>query len=128
MAGPDDARAEIEALFAERAAALVRGDAAYFRRLLDPAFLYTNASGAVFGREDYVAFYLESGRAKWRSQEWAELEVRVAGDVAVATALLRDRAAFDGAELDARFRTTQVFVRRDGAWRYLAGHTSAAKG
>lgn len=128
MADEAAVRAEIEALFAVRAAALVRADADYFRRLLEPAFVYTNASGAVFGREDYLAFYLESGRARWRSQEWAELEVRLAGGVAVATALLRDRAAFDGVSLDAHFRTTQVFVRRDGEWRYLAGHSSAAEG
>jgi len=124
----DAARAEIAALFAARAEALVRSDVAYFRRLLAGEFRYTNASGAVFGRAGYLAFYLESGRAKWRSQEWDELDVQVHGDVAIATCRLHDRATFDGQALDARFRTTQVFVRREGEWRYVAGHTSAAEG
>lgn len=126
MAGPEAARAEIAALFAARAGALVRGDAAYFRELLAGEFRYTNASGAVFDRAGYLAFYLESGRAKWRSQEWEDLDVQVHGEVAIATCRLHDRATFDGTPLDARFRSTQVFVRRDGAWRYVAGHTSAA--
>lgn len=128
MTGDEATRAGIEALFAARAAALVRGDAAYFRELLAGEFRYTNASGAVFDRAGYLAFYLESGRAGWQSQEWDELEVQAHGDVAVATCRLHDRATFDGEPLDAHFRTTQVFVRRDGAWRYVAGHTSAAEG
>ena len=124
----DAVRAEIEALFAARAEALVRGDAAYFRRLLADEFRYTNASGAVFDRAGYLAFYLESGRARWEWQEWDDLEVQVHGDVTVATCRLHDRATFDGEALDARFRSTQVFARRDGEWRYVAGHTSAAEG
>lgn len=126
MTPVEAARAEIAALFAARAEALVRGDAGYFRRLLAAEFRYTNASGSVFDRAGYLAFYLESGRAKWRSQEWDELDVQVHGDVAVATCRLHDVATFDGEPLDARFRSTQVFARRDGAWRYVAGHTSAA--
>lgn len=122
----ESVRDEIAALFAARAEALVRGDAEYFRRLLVEDFRYTNASGAVFDRAGYLAFYLESGRAKWRSQEWEDLDVQVLGDVAIATCRLHDVATFDGEPLDARFRTTQVFARRSGEWRYVAGHTSAA--
>ena len=119
---------EIAGLFAARAEALVRGDAEFFRRLLDEDFRYTNASGAVFDRAGYLEFYLESGRARWQSQEWDELDVRLAGDVAIATCRLHDRAMFDGAALDARFRSTQVFVKRDGEWRYLAGQTTSCDG
>jgi hypothetical protein len=122
------ASAEIAALFAARAEALVRGDAGFFRRLLDEEFRYTNASGAVFDRAGYLVFYLESGRARWQSQEWDELDVQVHGDVAVATCRLHDRATFDGEALDARFRSTQVFARRDGEWRYVAGHTTSCEG
>jgi ketosteroid isomerase-like protein len=118
---------EIAALFAARADALVRGDAGFFRRLLDEDFRYTNASGAVFDRAGYLEFYLESGRARWQSQAWDELDVRLVGDVAIATCRLHDRATFDGAELDARFRSTQVFVKRDREWRYVAGQTTATE-
>lgn len=123
-----EVRAEIAALFAARADALVRGDTAYFRELLAGEFRYTNASGVVFDRAGYLAFYLQSGRARWQSQEWDDLDVQVHGSVAVATCRLHDRATFDGEPLDARFRSTQVFARRAGAWRYVAGHTSAAEG
>ena len=121
------AHEEIAALFAARAEALVRGDAGFFRRLLDEEFTYTNASGAVFDRAGYIEFYLESGRARWQSQEWDELAVRLVGGVAVATCRLHDRATFDGTELDARFRSTQVFVKRGGEWRYLAGQTTSCE-
>lgn len=127
-ARPGAAHEEIARLFAARAEALVRGDVAYFRRLLDESFRYTNASGAEFDRDGYLAFYLESGRAKWRSQEWTGLRVERCGDVAIATCVLHDAASFDGVPLDARFRTTQVFANRDGGWRYLAGHTTAVEG
>jgi ketosteroid isomerase-like protein len=125
MTAHESARAEIARLFAARADALVRGDAAFFRRLLDEGFRYTNASGAVFDRAGYLAFYLESGRARWQSQQWDDLDVRVHGDVAVATCRLHDRATFDGEPLDARFRSTQVFVKLEGDWRYVAGQTTS---
>lgn len=128
MASEAAAREEIAALFAARADALVRGDADYFRAMLDEDFRYTNASGAVFDRDGYLEFYLESGRARWQSQEWDELDVHLIGGVAVATCRLHDRATFDGAELDAYFRSTQVFVKRGGEWRYVAGQTTACEG
>lgn len=121
-------REEINRLFAARAEALVRGDAGFFRQLLDEEFRYTNASGAVFDRAGYLEFYLESGRARWQAQEWDDLRVQFVGDVAIATCRLHDRATFDGAVLDARFRSTQVFVKRGGQWRYLAGQTTACEG
>lgn len=119
---------EIAALFAARAEALVRGDAGFFRRLLAEEFRYTNASGVAFDRAGYIDFYIESGHAKWQSQEWDELEVQLIGGVAVATCRLHDRATFDGTALDARFRSTQVFVKRGGEWRYVAGQTTACEG
>src|SRR6187401_373038 len=101
MASEAAAREELAALFAARAEALVRGDAEFFRRMLDEDFRYTNASGVVFDRAGYLQFYLESGRAAWRSQEWDELDVQLIGGVVVVTCRLHDRATFDGAELDA---------------------------
>jgi hypothetical protein len=52
-----------------------------------------------------------------------ELAVRGYGDVAVVTCRVHDVGTWDGEAFQAVFRSTQVYVRRGGAWVYVAGQT-----
>lgn len=115
---------EMQALLDARAAALVRGDAAFFREFLADEFVYTNAGGTVFDKAGYIEFFLVSGDMRWRSQEIDDFRVRGHGDVAIVTCRLRDRAEFRGQAIDGRFRSTLVFRRRGDAWLCLAGHAT----
>jgi ketosteroid isomerase-like protein len=114
-------------LAALRAAALVNRDSATIEGMLAADFVYTNSSGTVMTREQYLQTYVKSPDVFWHSQELAAVQVRVCDNVAVLTARVHDRATFaTGQVLDAHFRTTQVYLHvGHGDWKYLAGHTSS---
>ena len=116
---------ELRDLLIARSAALVRRDIDALRQILADDFVYTNASGEVFDKAEYLDFYIVSGRMKWQSQDLDDVRIRSCGSVSVLTCRIHDRATFDGNELDAHFRSTQVFVKHADGWRYLAGQTTA---
>jgi ketosteroid isomerase-like protein len=116
---------ELRELLAARTAALVAGDVDALQGILADDFVYTNASGVVFDKTAYLALYVTSGDMRWQSQELDDIRVRVHGSAAVVTCRIHDRASFRGTGFDAWFRSTQVFARQAGRWRYVAGQTTA---
>ena len=115
---------ELSVAVRARLAALIARDRAALENLLVPAFRYTNASGRVFGRDAYITTYALDSAVVWSSQAFSDVCITLCGDVAVLTALIRDVARFGDRPLDASFRTTQVYRREGGVWKYVAGHTS----
>ncbi len=126
-AAPAAAVAEhVESIARERSRALVARDIATLERILAPQFVYTNASGVLTDKQAYLA-RVGTPRVQWISQELSDVQVRVVGDTAVLTAAVHDRATFDGEPLDARFRSTFVYVRSASGWICVAGHTSPVR-
>lgn len=82
--------------------------------------------------EDYV--YTASGQGRWSRQRWMdavaiydlerfaflEVDVRAYGDVAVVLSRYEQEAAIAGNPRGGEFLLTDVWVRRDGAWRVVA--------
>ena len=118
---------ELRELLAARTAALAAGDVDALQGILADDFVYTNASGVVFDKAAYLAFYVTSGDMRWQSQELDDIRVRVLGSAAVVTCRVRDRASFRGARFDAWFRSMQVFVNQAGRWRCVAGQSTAVE-
>ena len=92
--------------------------------LLHPDFVYVNAGGHKLNKAGYIHVGCTSGKMVFRSQKVSELEVRQAGDVAVATMTLDDQFALDGREITATFRSLCVFTKKDGRWLWAAGQTA----
>jgi hypothetical protein len=108
-----------------RALALVRRDAGAMEALLSSDFVYTNSSGIVMGKREYIEAYVLAPSVSWKRQNLTAEHVTIVGDTAIVVGRVRDEARFGDFTLDAEFRTTQVYRRTDGSWRYLAGHTSS---
>ena len=106
----------------QRADALVRRDVAALDAMLAKDFVYTNSSGRVLRKEDYIQVVIS---ATWVSQQLSDVSVRLFGTTAVLTGKVHDVADFDGFELNADFRTTQVYIQEGDGWIYAAGHTSS---
>jgi ketosteroid isomerase-like protein len=111
-----------------RAAALVRRDADIIASLLSSDFVYTNSSGVLFNKREYIDAFVIDPAVVWRGQQLQVHEIRMIGDIAVVVGRVHDEATFAGLLLDAEFATTQVYHRHNGRWLYLAGHTSSIKG
>ena len=105
-----------------------RGDAARMTDILADDFTYTDASGVSCDRDEYVASYVGSPDLVWLAQESSEPTIRVFGDAAIVTLDVHDRATWQGQPFEGDFRSLFVYVRRDGAWRCVAGQTTSRQG
>jgi len=115
---------EIRAVLTAKADALVRRSATDLERLLDPGFLYVNAGGRVFDRDDYVATYCSSGRVVFRRQKIVELLVRKFPAFVVASMVVDDAFEVGDRAVEQRFRSLCVFHRGEPGWLWASGQTS----
>ena len=98
-----------------------RGDVDSLEQFLAPEFLAVEANGAYVPRAAVLARARAQADAnRVHVRELRELYVRTFGDAGIVRGVLELRGVRDGAVVAARFRFTDVWIRRDGAWR-IAG-------
>jgi hypothetical protein len=118
---------QIVAAVRDRSRALVEKDVPALERMLAETFVYTNASGAVLTKDEYLDAYVRNADVRWELQELADLRVDAYGDAAVVLARVHDVFVAPGmGRFDGFFRTTFVFVREGVDWRCVAGQTTTA--
>jgi ketosteroid isomerase-like protein len=118
----DDAKA-VAALDTEYQAAVKKNDAATMDRILADDFILVTGRGKVYNKADL----LKSARDKeavYEHQEDTEQTVRVWGDTAVITALLRVEGTQGGKAFDYKLWFSDTYVRTPGGWRYVFGQAS----
>ena len=120
----DTATAEVREAEQRRCRALVENDLAAIATLVRDDMVHIHATGAV----DHKTQYMDglANRIRFERADRHDLNVRVFGDVAVATGSL-DQAIVNrttGARTEATFTTTQVWVREGGEWAQASFHAS----
>jgi ketosteroid isomerase-like protein len=124
--GPtNDDRTVLVRLAQVRSDALVARDEGALTSILAEGFIYTNASGEVLDRAQYLERYVRSPSVRWHAQELEDVAVHRFGETALLTARVHDRATFGTQELDAWFRSTFVYVKTANGWQCVAGHSSS---
>lgn len=126
---PDkDERARQELIQLERdiGAANVRRDADFFERVEADEFVFTDSSGGVTTKKEDVASVRgpASPDSRLLSYDVDDLKVMLYGDTAVVTGRSTLKGVNKGQEWTSQSRFTDVFVRRDGRWQIVAGHSS----
>lgn len=116
----DSVRAVLEA----KAAALVTKSPDILDRMIDPAFLYVNALGNKFSKEEYIATYCRSGAIKFLNQRLSNIEVIDYGDFAVVSLTIEDHIIEQGQLSRGHYRSLCVFRNDNGRWIWVAGQTS----
>jgi len=121
----DSVEEELIKLENEWAEAWVKRDVAFFERVEADDYTYTSSSGEVWTKAKDLAFVksLKPGRAGY-SQVIAEMDVRVYGDVAVVTGRDVIKETREGKEITRQERWTNTWVKLDGRWQCVAGHSS----
>lgn len=111
---------EILRLENERRRALVEQDFAALAELFAEDVVYTHSTGAVQDKAAYLA-YVQAGTFKFLSIDRGDLTIRFIGDVAISTGTMTNTIAVAGTPQTMSIETmvTQVFVKRDGAWRHV---------
>jgi ketosteroid isomerase-like protein len=114
-----DMTIEEEVLSAEaaRCAAVAAADAGAMQELLHEDYVHVTGGGATMDREQYIACVGETARVHERH----DLVVRIFGDAAVVQGPLDNRMSTpDGGVRLIEAFVTQVVVRQDGGWRFVA--------
>jgi len=118
-----DLETHIAELDTEYQAAVERNDAATMDRILADGFTLVTGLGKVYTKEDLLE-EARSGRVVYEHQDDSEQTVRVWGDTAVITALLRAKGTDDGKPFEYKLWFSDTYVRTPGGWRYAFGQAS----
>jgi ketosteroid isomerase-like protein len=126
-ATPEEDRRTVAALDTEFQAAVTRHDAAVIDRIQHPDMVLVLGDGRVYTKADH----LQAAREKKilyeiQDEEPGTQTVRVLGDTAVVTALLRIKGSSEGVAFDRRLWFSDTYVRTPNGWRYVFGQASTA--
>jgi ketosteroid isomerase-like protein len=125
----DRTKAELKQLERDIGRANVERDAAFFERVEADEFVFTDSGGGLTTKKEDVDSVRKPANPDVRllAYDVDDMQVRVYGETAVVTGRVTMRQNVKGEERTGRTRFTDVFVRRDGRWRLVAGHSSRIK-
>ena len=125
VASSDEDRRAVAALDTEFQAAVKRHDAATIDRIQHPDMVLVLGDGRVVTKADHVqAARKKTIRYEIQDEEPGTQTVRVLGDTAVVTALLRLKGTSEGQPFDRRVWFSDTYVRTPEGWKYFFGQAS----
>ena len=116
-------RSIVSALDTEYQLAVQNNDAETMDRILADDFILVLGDGKTFTKSDLLA----SARNKdeiYEYQEDTQQTVRIWGDTAVVTALLRSKGTTHGEPFEHKLWFSDTYVRTPSGWRYAFGQAS----
>jgi ketosteroid isomerase-like protein len=115
----------VAALDTEFQAAVKHHDVATIDRIQHPHMVLVLGDGRVFTKADHLQAAREKKiRYEIQDEEPGTQTVRVLGDTAVVTALLRIKGTSEGAPFDRRLWFSDTYVRTPEGWKYFFGQAS----
>jgi len=117
--------AELMQLERDIGQANINRDKAFFERVEADEFIFTDSGGGLTTKaEDVASLDKPPGEYKLVSYEVDEMKVAVYGNTAVVTGRTTTVSRGKDREVTGKSRFTDVFVKRDGRWQLVAGHSS----
>src|SRR5213082_3190120 len=115
---------EQEIIKLEQAAtdAQFKKDRPALERFLADDYLYTHSNRSVLNKTQEIAESMSSD-VQWTDSKFADLKVRIFGDVAVLTGQQTIQGAAKGSVPGPR-RITDIFVKRSGRWQWAGGQAT----
>lgn len=102
-------------------------DTATIKSLITDDFTLITNSAKVYDAQEFLADVGDRDIA-WQTNDPESVSVRVYNDdCGVVTAILHQKFTYHSKDYDYRVRFTDTWVKRDGQWRYAAGHASLMK-
>ena len=105
----------------EFADAIVKNDLEGLGRVVTDDWIIIDPNGEIVDRARFFEV-IKSGALTHDMMESEDFRVRVYGDGAVVTAITSTKGKFMGQEFSTHERATDVFVMRDGRWRWVLTH------
>ena len=98
--------------------AMVRNDAAFFRRILAPNFVYTE-DAVVMSKDELIKALTTSGDTVTSATN-EDMRVRLHGSTAIVTGILAVNGRGKTGPFSRRYRFTDVWQQQGGRWRVIA--------
>jgi hypothetical protein len=122
---PDRTEAELMQIERDIGQANIRRDKPYFERIEADEFIFTDSGGGLTTKaEDVASLDKPAGDFKLVAYDVDEMKVKVYGKTAVVWGRATSTYKSKDKEMVSRTRFTDVFVKRDGRWQIVAGHSS----
>jgi len=123
--GGRSAERDVRELEDQLVRAAIRGDRAFFERILADDFTHTSHSGVFKTRAQWLAEDKagdrEAAGARYEAIEVDDLAVRIYGDAAVVTGRTTPRGRnAKGEPITGQYRFLRVWARRQGQWQAVA--------
>lgn len=117
--------AELMQLERDIGEANIRRDKAFFERIEADEFIFTDSGGGITTKsEDVASLDKPAGEFKLVSYIVDEMKVYVYGKTAVVFGRTTTISRSKDREITNKSRFTDTFVKRDGRWQLVAGHSS----
>jgi hypothetical protein len=101
----------------------VKRDWAFLDRILADDYTGTHSDGSVFTKAQEIAD-MKSNESAVASIMSDDFKVRIYGDVAVVTFHFTTKEQTKGKDTSGQYRTTDTWVKHEGRWKCVAGHSS----
>ncbi len=124
---PDsDAVAAITQMENDAVKADLAADASFYEKNLADDWTGGTSRGTWDSKKSITSDMKDSKNNKTNSESISDLKVRVHGDVAIATYKSTYDSLIKGQHYARTVLSTDTFLRENGAWKQLAGHSSQA--
>ena len=119
----EQAREALRSLLSAWTKAVETQDHGFFHRHMDDGWRYTDYTGALRGKPEYLQIIENVTRY---DEDFQQFDVRIVGDtVALLTGVYRATVDFKGVgTLEKTLAFSAVWELRDGLWRALLHHTT----
>ena len=113
------AEQQVSKLLDEYNDVLLKGDAATLDRIWADDLSFVNPRGELLNKKQRME-NIKTGATDLQKADVSEKNVRVYGDTAVATLIVKINGQYSGKEADESFRVTAVFAKPKGSWQMVA--------
>jgi len=100
------------------------GDSSVYAKVLADDWTAGSSFGKWDSKESMLADMKDTKNNKTNSESISDLKVRVHGDVAIATYTTTYDSMIKGKHQSRTVISTDTFLRQNGTWKVLAGHSS----
>lgn len=126
MAASSNTEQALMQLEQEMTDALIKGDVATFSSHLADTATLTDPGGVVNTKAQFEAD-VKSGALKLESSKIEDMKVQAHGDMAIVTYKTTDKGTYKGQDISGEYRWMDVFTRKGGTWRIVAGQGTPIK-
>jgi ketosteroid isomerase-like protein len=96
-----------------------KGDVGWMEKHFADDFTAIHSNGALVTKAQEID-NVKTGKIKWASVDLHDRKIHVLGDTAVVITLASSTGTIAGNPYSGDFRTTQVWVKRNGDWKMVA--------